>query len=647
MLRDLAVPALPVPFAALLLAACPPAGGDEPPPCEPAADPWQPGQPAFRDATAEWFGDEVVLGVRVSVLDFDGDGWPDLLTRNGGGPDDFATGGGQQRWLLHNTGARTFDDVTEASGLFTGRLDGLPGSRPAEVMASGDVDNDGNVDVFTASTRGDIATVTETSDLLLGDGEGHFVLAADNASFTGFLSVPVGATLTDADLDGLLDVFVSNNMRADDSSPLQDRVFLGLGDGTFAESTEPLGMTTRQWNSVDALNDALGHSWGWGATSCDLNNDGLQEIMSTSYGRAPNHLWQAEEGGAEGVQYVNRSVASGYAYDDRQEWWTNYNAQCYCEDNPEAEDCDLAPPPEDYSICESLFAGFGGAYRWSHAGDREPWRMGGNSATSTCADIDNDGFLDLFTGEIVHWDVGPSSDPAEILLNTGEADVRFVRPGNEATGIVREGEGEIGWDHGDMNNAVFDFDGDGLLDIYLSTSDYPGTRGNLFHQREDGSFDLVDVDDGIDHLRSAGAVAVDLDRDGDLDLVAGHSRMRCGGGYGNDCYDMPYVRVFENLADGRNDWLEIRLEGSSGSNRSAIGARVTVARCEQTMTRTVDGGHGHVGTQEDATLHFGMGHAGEAEVTVHWPDADRSVQTFTLETGAVWRIRQGEEAVRW
>ena len=643
MSRLLVVPAL---FTSLLLLGCPPEPEPEPE-CELTADAWQPGQQAFRDATADWgLEGMVTLGIRVSVTDIDGDGWPDLLTRNGGGPDDFAVADGQRRWVLRNTGQGTFEDVTEPSGLFVGRLDSVSGSRPGEVMMSGDVDNDGDLDVFTAVTRGDIAAGTETSELMLNDGAGAFTLAADPI-WADWLSVPVGATFVDADLDGWLDVFVSNNRRDGDNSPLQDRIFMGLGDGSFVESTDSMGMTTSQWNSIDTLNDAGGHTSGWGATACDLNNDGMQEIMSTSYGRAPNHLWRAREGGNAGIEFRNKSVDSGYAFDHRDEWWTNYNAQCYCEDNPGAEDCDLAPTPEDYGLCQQLYNGFGGTYRWNHSGDREPWRLGGNSATTTCADVNNDGWLDLFTGEIAHWDVGPNSDPAEIAYNTGDDSVVFDRPGGEATGVLREGEGDTGWDHGDMNNAVLDFDNDGRMDIYLSTSDYPDTRGQLFHQQDDGTFEQMDIDDAIDHLRSAGATAADLDRDGDLDLVVGHSRMRCGGSYPDDCYDKPYVRIFENLADDRNNWVELRLEGADGTNRSAIGARVTATRCDQVLTRTVDGGHGHVGTQEDTTVHFGLGDSAEVEVTVHWPDLLRSSQTFTVQAGAMYDLRQGDDPVEW
>ncbi len=52
---------------------------------------WEPGQAAFREVTSEW-GLDGVVGIRLAVTDINGDGWADLLVRNGGGPDDFSDG---------------------------------------------------------------------------------------------------------------------------------------------------------------------------------------------------------------------------------------------------------------------------------------------------------------------------------------------------------------------------------------------------------------------------------------------------------------------------------------------------------------------------------------------------------------------------
>ncbi len=608
------------------------------------SNPWKPGEKIFRDATADW-GIEGVLAIRVSVLDVDGDGWPDLLVRNGGGPDDFAPAGQRARWLLRNTGKHRFEDITERSGITAVRSAvNATAGRSAELVASADVDGDGDVDVFMAKANTTPADKTqETSEVMLNDGKGRFSFGPPDGVIRGVgqPAVPVGATFSDVNRDGHVDVFISHNMMPNASSPLQDRLYLGDGKGGFVDRTMDLGLRTLSWgNNVQPLNEGRGHSWGWGATSCDLNNDNLPELLSASYGRAPNHLWQAT-GVPGAVAFVNRSVASGYAYDHRADWTDNVNAQCRCKDNPTDEDCGKVPPPPSAELCASLKQAFGGNYRWNHAGDRQPWRLGGNSATTTCADIDNDGFMDLFTGEIVHSDVGSSSDPAEVLFNTREDMVRFERPGNEAMGLTRTHEGSY-FDNGDMNNAVFDFDGDGWLDVYISSSDYPGTRGFLYHQKSARVFEAVPIADGIDHLRSAGAIAVDLDRDGDLDLVVGHSRFRCGPPYKGDCYPTTQLRVFENLSNGRNHHVALRLEGTFGSNRLAIGAKVSVKACGLTQTRQIDGGHGHQGAQEDLVAHFGLGAQKEAEVTIVWPDDVSTTETFTVAADALYHVKQGE-----
>ena len=63
------------------------------------------------------------------------------------------------------------------------------------------------------------------------------------------------------------------------------------------------------------------------------------------------------------------------------------------------------------------------------------------------------------------------------------------------------------------------------------------------------------------------------------------------------------------------------------------------------QTQEVGGGHGHYGIQHDTTLHFGLGAACSATVTVRWPDRTLTTQTFTLESGLRYRLLQGESPV--
>lgn len=607
--------------------------------CSPGAH-WKPGDAAYKDATDAW-GLQGVRGARMNAADFDGDGWTDLLV-HGGGTNQWAKGGNRDTWLLRNTGKGTFEDVTQASGLLQRRLaPSADEGHGASVFVAGDVDNDGDIDFFLGRSLAASATATESSEILLGDGKGHFNLGpADNPlRGVGQAAVPTSAAFVDFDRDGFLDLWVVHNMAGGAQQPLQDRLWRGDGTGRFVDVTKDVGLSTLSWYSAKVLNEARGHAWAWAATACDLNNDGLDELLSASYGRVPNQLWQAELGD-KGVRYVNESVASGYAFDDRQDWRDNLSAQCHCMNVPTDAECDTVPEP-DLQVCVQLAAAFGPNFRWNHASGREPWQLGGNSGTTVCADVDNDGFFDLLTNEIKHSDVGSSSDESELLFNTGQSSVRLERPGNAATGLTRVHTTSY-WDQGDITSAIYDFDNDGWLDVHIAASDYPGNRALLWRQVAPRKFTAVAPGDFFERFRAAGVVAADFDHDGDIDVVTGHTRMRCEGQRGADCQPDDQIHLHLNQLGGH--FLQLRLEGGKGSNRAAVGARVEVTAGGVTQTGHIDGGHGQGSTQRDPMLHFGLGDACKATVHVIWPNLARETQSFELGGDQRYRVIQGQSA---
>jgi enediyne biosynthesis protein E4 len=83
--------------------------------------------------------------------------------------------------------------------------------------------------------------------------------------------------------------------------------------------------------------------------------------------------------------------------------------------------------------------------------------------------------------------------------------------------------------------------------------------------------------------------------------------------------------IYKNTAAPENKWIEFELEGTK-SNRSAIGAQVTVWWKGQRQVQEVSGGSGFC-AQNQRRLHFGIGKSAEIEkAVIRWPSG--KVQTM-------------------
>jgi hypothetical protein len=440
------------------------------------------------------------------------------------------------------------------------------------------VDNDGDLDAYAGRFL-DEATEDATGDcseIYLNDGTGHFTLAEPSDICDPDGQPITAAAFTDYDADGTLDLWVTEWYVSYGTSyeAGQDRLYHGNGDGTFTEVTEDVGLQLK--SGRQGYDDHDVRRPAYGATTCDVDGDAMPDLIATNYGRAWNQLWHNEGG-----TFVDIAEEAHFDADTNLDYTDNLAYACYCD----AHACDPAPT-----------VSCGGAFdsnSWSPGTDDQPWRLAGNSFTTICSDIDNDGDADLYTAEIAHDWAGDSADRTELLLNDGTG--IFDRIDNDTDGLARNRPTRASWNEGDLYAAFFDFDNDGWKDIALGSSDYEDTHMWLWRQVSPGQFEDVSDATGLNQPWPAGLAVADFDLDGDLDFVTGSSTARSG-----TPWTTRLVHFYENTSPTGN-W--VRIEGLP------IGTRVDVTAGGVTQTQEVSGGYGLSGMQNDLPLHFGLGDA--------------------------------------
>ncbi|MGZ3449733.1 MAG: CRTAC1 family protein [Polyangiales bacterium] len=592
----------------------------------------------FVRKTDAWDLDDAHLGVRgnhIQAIDLDHDGYPDLLIESGGSArSDTSLAGPQQlvRVLMNRPkdgGGRHFVDETAASNYGIARTDvKVPTTgtllRASQLAVAGDVDNDGDLDVFSGvyvdPSKPD-ADVGDRNDIVLNDGKGKFALApkSDLQTITGDLLPPTSsASFVDADRDGVLDLWIGfwYQVYGSTNYGVQARLLKGNGDGTFTDATKNSGLET----TTSGYDAGKNHRPAYGVTTCDLNDDGAPELLLSAYGRQWNLLYQ----NLGGLKFAEIGQPSTYAGDSNVDYTDNEFYKCYCQTSGK---CTPSSPPRLDCSTPS----------WNPAIDPKPWRNNGNTFTTVCADLNGDGKLDLYSAEIKHWHIGESADQSELLVNDGPTDtapIHFTRPGRPATGLEWKHE-TTDWNEGGIMVAAADLDLDGMQDLIVGASDYPGNFSMIYRQKSPGVFEEIGEAVGLHHECTVGIAVADFDRDGDLDVVVGSSTARdCAKTWskGNE------VHLYENTtntpgAPTNHGFLQVGFEGKGkgGSNRSGIGARVRILGEDgKVQMQELGGGYGHFGMEHDTFLTFGLGNScAPKELEVRWPNGDLTKARYT------------------
>ncbi len=172
---------------------------------------------------------------------------------------------------------------------------------------------------------------------------------------------------------------------------------------------------------------------------------------------------------------------------------------------------------------------------------------------------------------------------------------------------------------------------------------YPGSRPWFWHQKSDGTFEemtqAVGLVDSKNEPIAQGVDFVDIDGDGDLDLIIGSSE-------GTDP-----IHVYRNDVGQDSNWVRVKLIGlgAGHSNVSAIGARVRVTAGGVTQTMEVKGGEGIGQIQNDFILTFGLGtNCDVDQIEVRWPDANHTITTFpNVRANYLVTVKEGDTDVTY
>jgi enediyne biosynthesis protein E4 len=501
-----------------------------------------------------------------------------------GWPDIYVTnsGEGSKNALYRNQHDGTFKDVAAEMGIAdVNRL----GTGVSMGAVWGDYDNDGYEDLFLYKWG---------RPELFHNDQGHgFTRVTDQAGLPPWLNANTAIWL-DYDGDGLLDLFIGGyySEKIDlwhlaDTRMMPEsfeyaknggRKYLlhNLGGGKFEDVTEKAGIDSRRWTLA--------------ATAADLRGTGHPDLfIANDYGISELYFNDGKRfhdvGEQTGVGFAPKSGMNA-AFGDI------FNRRAYAiyvsnisEDGVLIQGNNLWVPKEGTS---------GDTLRYENLARDLGVELGGWSFGAQFGDLNNDGTLDLYlTNGYVSLDRSRSYwyDFSKI------AGGNTLIIGDAKNWPAMEGRSLSGYQH----KHVWMNDGAGkFIDVAQSVG-------------------VTDTYDG----RSV--ALVDLWNRGVLDVVAANQRGP--------------LLIYKNTVTPGNQWIEFDLEGTS-SNRSAIGAQVTLFWNGQQQVQEVSGGSGFC-AQNQRRLHFGLGKNAKIEkAVIRWP----SGKVQTVESPAVNQAHKIKEA---
>jgi hypothetical protein len=518
-------------------------------------------------------------GSRVFCVDVNGDDFPDLLF----------TGASSIRNTLElflniedteNPGNRKYIRYTEESGINAPVYEGRE-TRWSDVAGFADFDNDGDMDLMTCTYTHRITYFIKDgeiekghySEVLLNDGTGKFTILENSGmhdikAHSGKVTVPIknpetdstelkaidypayflnatGISFLDYDLDGNIDAYISTwftNYLTDASNYM----YAVKMNDILMKGNGDGTFTQVIDNAVNSVKQPM-----YGVNVTDYNNDGLQDVVTSAYCRSGGSIF--------------KNNGDGTFFDATDE--TGYTSQLIGGDHGQ-------------NLCQ--------------------WE-------AIPGDFDNDGDIDLLQIE-VHGGFDEGEGRTHVSINQGPNKMYRY----EWNLDMLERKIPTSRTHGgDMGGTWYDIDGDMKLDAIICQSGYESgstnvegqTRTYFIRQNEDGEFKEITEELGLIEAanRPHSAEPCDYDLNGANDLFLSRT-YALNSGEAQKCYQT----VWRNNRAAESFWTSVKAIAPEGSNKAAIGTRITVYSDGISQIREIQSGMGHFGNTQPLIKNFGL-----------------------------------------
>jgi len=230
----------------------------------------------FADVTDKAWPKEPVLGkaMGVAILDYDGNGWPDVFVANDTEPNRLYT----------NNGNGTFTDNAMTAGVALSEEGKARGGMGTDFA---DIDGSGKPSIIVGNFS------NEGLGLFHNQGKGLFIddAPATNIGRDTMLSLTFGAFFFDFDLDGLQDIFLANGHVADDINTVQPKITYAMRPQLFRnEGKKKFAEVTRRSGKPFARPVVAR-----GAAYADFDSDGDLDVLIVTNG-GPAYLLRNDGG---------------------------------------------------------------------------------------------------------------------------------------------------------------------------------------------------------------------------------------------------------------------------------------------------------------------------------------------------------------